>query len=272
MSASTIGRRACHLGLREREVTGAPHTDRRRGYRRELEGVARPARAGGVGPVPVQPRSQRSGGLEVGDDRIGIGVAAPTSGSWPSRSPTAIPRRSLRTGTAACTRTSPAAPGPAAPKASGWPTESATSRSTRSGANDAAIQATAAPQSWPTTVASSTPTWSSTAATPPPADEAVGLDLRRLVGPPVAPLVGNDHPVAGVGQGAHLLGPQPPRVGEAVEEHHRTAVIRPDDLHVEVDARAVDPDASHTPLQPLIVASSRSRSGAIPGSSATGPS
>jgi hypothetical protein len=55
-------------------------------------------------------------------------------------------------------------------------------------------------------------------------EDVVGLDPGRLVGAAVAPHVRDDHLEAGVGQGTNLIPPQPPGVGEAVDEHHRPSL------------------------------------------------
>ena len=69
--------------------------------------------------------------------------------------------------------------------------------------------------------------------------DGVGLDLRGLVRRPVAAQVGHDDLEAGVGQGRDLVAPQPARVGEAVEQHHRPPLAG----HLELDAHAVHVDA-----------------------------
>ena len=70
--------------------------------------------------------------------------------------------------------------------------------------------------------------------------DAVGVDVGRLVGPPVAALVGDDHLEAGLDEGRHLVAPEPPRVGEPVEEHHGRALAR--HLDLDTDPTAVDAD------------------------------
>ena len=72
----------------------------------------------------------------------------------------------------------------------------------------------------------------------------VSVDLGRLVRGAIPAEVGDDHLEAGLGQRRHLVAPQPPRVGEAVEQHHRATVAR----HLVFDPNATDVDAHTAPL------------------------
>ncbi len=125
---------------------------------------------------------------------------------------------------------------PASTNAMGLPTDRATSRSTRSGAKAAVAQASAAPQSCPTTAARSTPTASSTAEHVARQEQQVVLvDLVGLVRLAVPAQVGHDHLVPGGGERRHLVAPHPTGVGEAVQQDHGRALSR----HLVVDADSV---------------------------------
>ena len=67
----------------------------------------------------------------------------------------------------------------------------------------------------------------------------VRLHVSRLVGAPVAALIGNDNPESGFGEGIYLLGPEPAGVGEAVEKQHRCSFFRAVQLDIELDAATV---------------------------------
>ena len=162
---------------------------------------------------------ERSRLLEVGDDVVGVGVAAPRCGSWPSRRRTATARRCPRTGRAACTTTSRAGRSPPPRMTPGGPPTAPPGGRPGRAASDPSPQARAAPQSCPTTWARSMPAWSSMATTSPARKgNGVGLHLGGLVRLPVAAQVGHDHLEAGVDQGRDLVAPQPSRVGEAVQQ------------------------------------------------------
>ena len=54
--------------------------------------------------------------------------------------------------------------------------------------------------------------------------DPVGPDLRGFVGTAVPAHVGHDHLEPRPGQRRDLVAPEPPRVGEAVQQHHRSAL------------------------------------------------
>jgi hypothetical protein len=65
--------------------------------------------------------------------------------------------------------------------------------------------------------------------------ELVGLDGGQAGRLPQATQVGGEHPHARGGQGVELVAPQPPGVGEAVQQHHRRAVAGSGLGQVQVD-------------------------------------
>src|SRR6185437_17103161 len=69
----------------------------------------------------------------------------------------------------------------------------------------------------------------------------------RLVGEPVAAQVGHDDPEPVLGQGRHLVPPQPPRVGEAVQQHDRAPLPG----HLVLDTDPIDIHPAHGP-QPTL--------------------
>ena len=104
-------------------------------------------------------------------------------------------------------------------------------------------QASAAPQSWPTTWARSTPRWSSTPCTSPASEQdVVGVDAVGLVGRAEAAQVGGDDLVAGGDQRRDLVAPQVVGVGPAVQQHDGRALAL--DGHLEADALGFDAHGS----------------------------
>ena len=70
--------------------------------------------------------------------------------------------------------------------------------------------------------------------------DAVGGDALRLVARVVAALVGHDHAEAGLGQGADLLAPAVPELGEAVQQDDRRPARRPGLDDVQADSVRLD--------------------------------
>jgi hypothetical protein len=66
--------------------------------------------------------------------------------------------------------------------------------------------------------------------------QLVRLDVGRAGRLAEAAQVGGEHPHAGAGQGLHLVAPELPGVGEAVQQHHRRAILGPGVGQVQVDA------------------------------------
>src|SRR5215210_7183676 len=73
--------------------------------------------------------------------------------------------------------------------------------------------------------------------------DTVGLNAFRLVGCAVATEVGDDDPEPSFGQCRHLLAPQTPRVGEAVEQDYGLAFSS----DLDFDTYTVDIDAHLVP-------------------------
>jgi hypothetical protein len=79
-------------------------------------------------------------------------------------------------------------------------------------------------------------------------DEVVNrvvVDAFRLVGLPVAPLVGRHHVVAGVGEGGDLVAPGVPRLRPAVQQQHERSFaafgnVHPDAVGLDEPVRYVD--------------------------------
>ena len=80
--------------------------------------------------------------------------------------------------------------------------------------------------------------------------QRIGLRLGRLVGVTVAAQVRDDHPKAGLRERWHLVAPQPPRVGEAVQQHHRSSVAVA--RHLVLDAYTFVVDAHRSPPVDLL--------------------
>jgi hypothetical protein len=74
--------------------------------------------------------------------------------------------------------------------------------------------------------------------------DGVGLDAFGLVGGAVAAQVGDDDPKPSFGQWRHLLAPQMPRIGEAVEEDYGLAFMSG---YLDRDTYTVDLDAHPVP-------------------------
>ncbi len=68
--------------------------------------------------------------------------------------------------------------------------------------------------------------------------QRVPVDLRRLVGPPVAAQVGCDRTEPGCGEGRQLMAPRIPNLGKAVAQQDQRAFALLRDMHA--DAVGID--------------------------------
>ena len=77
--------------------------------------------------------------------------------------------------------------------------------------------------------------------------QRIGLDGTGLAGSPVPAQVRDDDLKSGGGQGWNLMPPQPPGVGETVQQHNRASLTR--DLILDADPVDIYPAHPPTPIR-----------------------
>ncbi len=229
-----------HLHFAQRAVPRAPDAHGRCLHRRQLNRRAHPGFGRDVGPVPVQAGGERAVRFQIGDHLIGVGVARtaevspvvvgqPALGDAGELEQQHVPRLlALLQGAAEGDRV-----------ADGQDDEAVHAAGSEGGEHPGQA---GAPVVADYMGRADVLLGEDRHDIPGQPGHRVGLDRLGLVGAPVAAQVGDDDLEPGPGERRHLVPPQAPGVGKAVQQHDRAPLAG----HLVLDTDPVDIHPAHT--------------------------